>query len=65
MSNDPIVDELDRQRAEQMESYNFDFEAFYRDLKEQERLSPQPIQAPQESPSGKRVASMGRFMTRR
>ena len=65
MSNDPIVDELDRQRAEQMESYNFDFEAFYRDLKEQERLSPQPIQAPQESPSGKRVTSMGRFMTRR
>jgi antirestriction protein len=51
MSNDPIIEELDRLRAEQMESYHFDFEAFYRDLKEQERLSPQPIQAPQEAPS--------------
>jgi hypothetical protein len=59
MSIDPIVDELDRQRTEQMESYRFDFEAFFRDLKEQERLSPQPIQAPQASPSGKRVTSMG------
>jgi hypothetical protein len=46
MSSDPIIDELDRLRAEQMESYEFDFEAFYRDLKEQERLSGQPIQAP-------------------
>ncbi|HEY2291623.1 MAG TPA: hypothetical protein VGM86_13065 [Thermoanaerobaculia bacterium] len=50
MSIDPIVEELDRLRAEQMESYHFDFEAFYRDLKEQEKRSPQPIQAPQESP---------------
>jgi len=33
MSNDPIVEELDRLRAEQMESYHFDFEAFFRDLK--------------------------------
>ena len=65
MSSDPIVDELDRQRAEQMESYHFDFEAFFRDLKGQERLSPQPIQAPQESPSRKRVTSMGRFLARR
>ena len=65
MSRDPIVDELDRQRAEQMESYHFDFEAFFRDLKEQERLSPQPIQAPPTSPSGKRVISMGRFVARR
>jgi hypothetical protein len=65
MSIDPIVDELDRQRAEQMESYHFDFEAFYRDLKEQERLSPQPIHAPQESSPGKRGTSMGRFMARR
>jgi len=29
MSIDPIVEELDRLRAEQMESYHFDFEAFY------------------------------------
>jgi len=28
MSIDPIVDELDRQRAEQMESHHFDFEGF-------------------------------------
>jgi phosphatidylserine decarboxylase len=65
MSTDPIVEELDRLRAEQMESYRFDFEAFYRDLKEQERLSPQPVQAPQDSPADKRVNSAGRYMTRR
>jgi hypothetical protein len=65
MSIDPIVEELDRLRAEQMESYNFDFEAFYRNLKEQEKLSPQPVQAPQESRVGERVNSAGRYMTRR
>ena len=53
---DPIVDELDRLRAEQMARYNFDFEAFYRDLKEQERLLPQPVQSPPETAS----ASKGR-----
>lgn len=51
MMKDPIVDELDRLRAEQMARYNFDFEAFYRDLKEQERLSPQPVQSPPEAAS--------------
>ena len=66
MKIDPIVEELDRLRAEQMESYHFDFEAFYRDLKEQERLSPQPIQAPQvSSPTGARVGSAGRYTARR
>ncbi|HYU33211.1 MAG TPA: hypothetical protein VEW48_13705 [Thermoanaerobaculia bacterium] len=65
MNNDPIVEELDRLRAEQMESYHFDFEAFYRDLKEQERLSPQPIQSPQESPSSERVSSAARYTPRR
>jgi hypothetical protein len=65
MSIDPIVEELDRLRAEQMESYHFDFEAFYRDLKEQEKLSPQPIQAPRESPTGGRVSTSGRYTTRR
>jgi hypothetical protein len=65
MSIDPIVDELDRLRAEQMESYHFDFEAFYRDLKEQERLSSQPIQTPQEAPAGERVSSAGRYTDRR
>ena len=65
MSTDPIVEELDRLRAEQMESYHFDFEAFYRDLKEQERLSPQPIQAPQEAPAQERVNSAGRYAVRR
>jgi len=42
MSIDPIVEELDQLRAEQMERFHFDFEAFYRDLKEQEKLSPAP-----------------------
>lgn len=65
MSIDPIVEELDRLRAEQMESYHFDFEAFFRDLKEQERQSPQPIQAPQESPATERVNLAGRYTARR
>jgi hypothetical protein len=65
MTIDPIVDELDRHRAELMASYHFDFEAFYRDLKEQERLSPHRIQAPQESPSSERVNSAGRYTARR
>jgi len=65
MSTDPIVDELDRLRAEQMESYHFDFEAFYRDLKEQEKASSQPIQAPQESPESPRVNSAARYNVRR
>jgi hypothetical protein len=65
MSNDPIGEELDRLRAEQMEGYHFDFEAFFRDLKEQERLSAQPIQAPQESPATERANSAGRYTARR
>jgi len=65
MIDDPIVEELDRLRAEEMERYHFDFESFYRDLKEQERLSPQPIQAPQVSPANERASSAGRFTTRR
>jgi hypothetical protein len=50
MINDPIVDELDRLRAEQMAQYNFDFGSFYRDLKEQEKLLPQAVQSPPETP---------------
>ena len=65
MSIDPIVEELDRLRAEQMERYHFDFEAFYRDLKEQERLAQQPIQAPQDSPASERASSAGRYIARR
>jgi hypothetical protein len=49
MINDPIVDELDLLRAEQMAQFNFDFEAFYRNLKEQEKLLPQAVQPPPES----------------
>ena len=53
MSTDPIVEELDRLRAEQMERYHFDFEAFYRDLKEQEKASPRPVQAPGQNAPGR------------
>ena len=51
MINDPIVDELDRLRAEQMARFNFDFEAFFRDLKEQEKSLPQAVQPPPEPTS--------------
>jgi hypothetical protein len=50
MITDPVVDELDRLRAEQMAQLNFDFEAFCRNLKEQEKLLPQAVQAPPEMP---------------
>lgn len=52
MSTDPITDELDRLRAEEMACHNFDFEAFYRDLKEEERLSPTPLLAPPVAATG-------------
>jgi hypothetical protein len=55
MMIDPIVDELDGLRAEQMAQFNFDFESFFRDLKEQERLLPQAVQPPSETPPNKRL----------
>ena len=51
MKSDPIVDELDRLRAEQMARFNFDFDSFYRELKEQEKLLPQAVQPQPASPS--------------
>jgi hypothetical protein len=50
MITDPVVDELDRLRAEQVARFHFDFEAFYRDLKEQEKLLPQAAQPSPETP---------------
>lgn len=55
MIPDPIVDELDRLRAEQMARFNFDFEAFYQDLKEQEKLLPQAVLPPPETPPKPRL----------
>jgi hypothetical protein len=55
MITDPIVDELDRLRAEQMVRFNFDFEAFYLDLKEQEKLLPQAVQPLPETPPRRRL----------
>jgi hypothetical protein len=46
MSIDPIVDELHRMRAEEMERLNFDFEAFFQSIKEEERLSSRPLLSP-------------------
>ena len=54
MTNDPIVEELDRLRAEKMAEFNFDFEAFYQDLKAQEKLSRRAVQPPPETPPGRR-----------
>lgn len=55
MTIDPIVEELHRLRAEQMEKFNFDFDAFYQSLKEQEKSLPQPPQAPPASSSKSQV----------
>ena len=65
MKKDPIVEELHRLRAKQMESINFDFEAFYRNLKEQEKLSPVPVLAPPDSPQNPRLHRITRPGTRR
>lgn len=50
MTIDPIVDELHQQRAEEMERFNSDYEAFFHYLKEEEKLSGKPFVAPPESP---------------
>ncbi len=50
MSTDPIIEELHRQRAEEMERFNYDFEAFCRHLKEQEKLSVESLVPPPASP---------------
>jgi hypothetical protein len=63
MSSDPIVDELDRLRAEEMARFNFDFEAFFRALKDQERRSPTPPQAPPDAAAQPRL-DRGRFARR-
>jgi len=62
MTKDPIVEELHRQRAEEMERLEFDFDAFYRELKEQERLSSETVLASPErsTPSPARRARAGR-----
>jgi hypothetical protein len=65
MINDPIVDELDRLRAEQMAQCNFDFESFYRDLKEQEKLLPEAVQPPPEtSPNPRLQRTVGSALRR-
>jgi hypothetical protein len=51
MIKDPILEELERLRAMQMEEIGFDFDAFFRELKMQERAL---AQAP-ESPPGLRL----------
>jgi hypothetical protein len=50
MNIDPIVDELHQQRADEMERFNFDFERFFRHLKEEERISGKPLVSRPESP---------------
>ena len=49
MTVDLIVQELHRLRAEQMARLDFDFEAFYRELREQQSLLARPALPPPES----------------
>ncbi len=64
MSIDPIVDELHRMRAEEMERLNFDFEAFFQSIKEAERLSNRPLLAPPKAASRDSKLPRGRFPRR-
>ena len=50
MSSDPIVDELHQPREERMKQFKYDFNAFCRYLREQEKLSDEPTLAPPTSP---------------
>jgi hypothetical protein len=63
MTKDPIVEEIHRLRAEEMKRHNFDSEAYFRDLKEAERLSPNPLLAPPE-PGRPRDPKRARFVRR-
>jgi len=55
MTIDPIVEELDRLRAEQMARLDFDFGAFYRELRAQQGLLARPAVPPPESSPGPRA----------
>ncbi len=46
MYTDPIIDELHEHRKNLMERFNYDFDAFFAFLKEQEEKSEQPIVEP-------------------
>ena len=55
MSNDPIIDELHQQRADEMERFNFDFAAFCAHLKEQEKQSAELLVHPPDPPPNRAV----------
>lgn len=46
MIKDPILEELERLRAMRMEEIGFDFDAFFRELKMQERALAQAPEPP-------------------
>lgn len=62
MTKDPIVAEIHRQRAEEMERLGFDFDAFFQEIKELERASLEPVLPPPERkpPSPVQRARAGR-----
>jgi hypothetical protein len=64
MIRDPILEELDQLRAEQLARFNFEFESFYRDFKEQEKLLPQAVQPPPETPPTPRLHRTTGFAVR-
>jgi hypothetical protein len=43
MRTDEIVQEIRKEREEHAARFNYDLEAIWRDLKEQERLSDRPV----------------------
>jgi hypothetical protein len=46
MYSDPIIEELHGHRKDLMKRFNYDFEAFFAFLKEQEEKSEQPVTEP-------------------
>ncbi|HSC21992.1 MAG TPA: hypothetical protein VLC07_09710 [Solirubrobacterales bacterium] len=46
MANDPVVEQLHKQREGCMERFQYDFDAFVRDIKNREAAYPTPLLEP-------------------
>jgi hypothetical protein len=62
MISDPVVERLHKQREECMERFQYDFDAFVRDIKSREAASQAPLIEPPISPG--RGARRRRFARR-
>lgn len=50
MINDPIIEEIHRSRAAEIKRFEYDFKAYFRDLKKREKQLATPVLPPPEGP---------------